>query len=346
MADYRNLQLEKIVIPAPAEEKAKAGRHWQHEAAPGILLQIEYAKDGRPAFCVNAGDKAEGLKYQVIINHADKRLDPMTKAIKKADKEASWISHIVSEIDKNPRLKTSTTAFACNTAYALYIWSSAKEEYPVLLGEISKAIAMLLPDPGAKLDSAAEKALMDEKGLAAFMKAIEKNKAALSKYQKLAAQTDALLGKWPVDKLLPFLATICYVEGFTDALKALAEKHKIARFLSDNDKAHEQLFFLLQEKLGDQYSAGKKGYYAKEPLIGFIRLFANAFRVFGYALHPKGIETLIRVFENDAVEGVSYALYKSATEYKAEDFGYYDSMENEEYYRKLWSEIDVNSYMG
>ena len=219
MMDYRNLQLEKIAIPAAAEEKAKGGKHWQHEAASGILLQIEYAKDGRPAFCVNAGDKTEGLKYQVIINHADKHLDPMTKAIKKTDKDATWISHIVSEIDKNPLLKTSTTAFACNTTYALYIWISAKEEFPILLEEVSKAIAMLVPDPGAKLDTAAEKALMNEKYLAAFMKALEKNKAVLSKYRKLAEQTDALLGKWPVDKLLPFLATICYVEGFTNALK-------------------------------------------------------------------------------------------------------------------------------
>ena len=91
---------------------------------------------------------------------------------------------------------------------------------------------------------------------------------------------------------------------------------------------------------------GKKGYYAKEKITGSIRLFVNALRVFDYELYPKGIETVIRVFENDAVEGVSYELYKTVTAYKAEDFVYYDSMDNEEYYRKLWSEIDVNRYIG
>jgi hypothetical protein len=61
---------------------------------------------------------------------------------------------------------------------------------------------------------------------------------------------------------------------------------------------------------------------------------------------PKGIETVIRLFENDSVEGVSYELYKTAAEYNAEDFGCYDSMENEEYYNKLWAEMDVKSYIA
>ncbi|MHC6202189.1 hypothetical protein ACYULU_03235 [Breznakiellaceae bacterium SP9] len=344
--DYRSLQLEKINIPLEAEKKAKSGSHWQYEAAQGILLQIEYAKDGKPAFCAWGGDTAEGLKYEILINPENKQLAPLTKAIKKINKEYSWMNYIVSEIDKNPKLASSTTAYACNTVFGLNIWTTAKAEFSVLLEEVSKAIAALAPDPSAKFDAAAQKAMTNEKGIEAFAKTIEKNRDAMSTYQNLAAITEALFEKWTTDKLLPFLAAVCYVGGFADTLKQLVEKYKIRQFLVGHPDTHERLFLLLQQNLRSQYGIGQKGYYTKEYFGGFIRLLACALCIFDYEVYPKGIETVIRLFENDSVEGVSYELYKAATEYNAGDFGCYDSMENEEYYNKLWAEMDVKSYIG
>jgi hypothetical protein len=339
--DYYNLHLEAIEIPADAETRAKEGkREWQYKAADGLLLEVQYAKNGKPAFCGWAGDDTDGLKYVLIVNHINKALTPLTKALKKLDKD-SWQDYIVGEIDKNPVLAASQTAYAYESSMELYVWTTDKNEFSLLLTECSKAIVNLAPNPVKKFDTVAAKALTNEKGLAAFAELIRENADSMSRYQNLNTNVVAVFEKHPPEKLLPLIASLACVDGFAASLSELTIKHKIDRYFQTHAKDYEELFLLLQESVNTAYTNGKRGLANKEYICGYIRLLANAFTTLDYGVYPNGIETVIRLFENDSVEGISVEAYQTVKDYNATDYAWFDGIDNEEYYKKLWAEIDV-----
>jgi hypothetical protein len=343
--DYFNLRLENVQIPAKAEEDAKRGFSRQIEVVKGILLRVVYAKDGIPAYCIECGDKKDGLKYFIEF-HNEKALAPLKKEIKRLGK-ASLKEYMIEEIDRHPVVAASTSIFAFDWAgRVLFVWTNDKKDYPALLEACSKAIVKIAPHPGGKFDTAAGKALADAKGVSAFTKLILENAEAMGSYQKLFSNADAVLDRWPPEKLLSFWAALGGVIGFSASLKKLAAKHRLGAWLQNNPDRREKLFHLLQENAANAFTLGKRGLADKEYLTGYIQLLAGAFDAFGFGVHPKGLETVIRLFENDAVEGIFIEAYQTAGDYKAGDYGYYDGIENEEYYNKCWNEIDIGNVLG
>ena len=338
--DYFNLRLETIKIPAEAEEKAKRGYSWKEFPVKGIMLEVDYAKGERPAYCRAGGDNADGLKYIFKMNLTDsdgKALEPMTKALKKLGHD-SWVNYLCDAINKNPTFaeSDSETVFLVDwQGRSVHIWTTDKSEYPLLLEVLSEAIVKIAPTPTAKFDKAAGKAVVDTKGLTAFVNLIGENMEAATHYENLSASVSAIMEKWSSKELFPLLAVLSCVEGFAPSLKELIVKHKIDVHFQNNPKDHEEFFLSLQESMNDDYTRGWRGLSTKEYLCKYIKLLANALEIFGYGVYPKGIETIIRLFENDVAHGIYIETYKTATDYNAEDFGYHDSIENEKYYNKL-----------
>jgi hypothetical protein len=342
--EYFNLHLESIEIPfEEAEAKAKRGRTWQSDPVKSIYLKIQYAKNGIPVYCVDSGDNDEGLKYMVFINYGElgNALAPLTREMKKLG-TSSWLDYMVGEIDKNPVFADSETTFAYDwVGRSVIIWTTDRNNYSLLRAECSKAIVQLAPFPVKKFDAAASKALVDKKGLNSFVKKIRENAEAMGQYQNLHTAIDAIMEKYPAPDLLPLLSALAGVNEFSNSLKELFAKYKMDEHLKKHPEEHEKLFVSLQENMKDAYILGLHGLATKEYLSYHIRLLTNALDTFGYGIYPKGIETIIRLFENDAVEGISIETYKTVIDYNAEDYGYYDGIENEKYYKKLWKEIDI-----
>ena len=139
------------------------------------------------------------------------------------------------------------------------------------------------------------------------------------------------------------LAAVCGVpsRGLKKEIEKLCTKYNVKQILAGDNELADALFYALQASVAGYYATQTYGYATKAAVKKVAKMLAAACEAFGFGIHPNGLVTIIRLFENDAVEGIGLDWYKSDETYNAEEFGNYDSNESEEYYNNFWAKIDL-----
>jgi hypothetical protein len=81
--------------------------------------------------------------------------------------------------------------------------------------------------------------------------------------------------------------------------------------------------------------------FIPENMAKVAKMLAVSFEAFGYGICANGLILVMRTFNNDVIEGVNTEWYTDDSEYDAEEFGYYDGIENEGMYEKFFAENDI-----
>lgn len=79
----------------------------------------------------------------------------------------------------------------------------------------------------------------------------------------------------------------------------------------------------------------------KENVSIIAKMLSYVFTVFGYEVTNQGLLLLLRTFNNDVVEGSTTEWCTENNVYDAEDFGYYDGIENERIFDEFYTTYSI-----
>lgn len=258
---------------------------------------------------------------------------------------AAWIKEKIETTDNN---LTDDMKFTINEAFGnkdLYILTNELPTFQALINVIFSSLSSLAEQKFAQLDNALQAAAEDAGKIEGCADIICENLAGMVEYKDLWNRTNAIFAAHGVTKeTLKLLSVVSVVPSRTlkKELETLCKAFPIEDTLKNDAPLAEDLFFNLQASYQEYYLLQKDSGYATKGLIKKVaKLIVISLEVFGFSIHLGGLKTMIRTFENDSVEGIGLDMYQGDVAYDSNDFGYYDSMENEGYYDQLWAGIDM-----
>jgi len=182
----------------------------------------------------------------------------------------------------------------------------------------------------------AQKALNDKTQVATFADELVESKM---KPKDVVDVVTKLIDKWGLDS--DMINLIAVVATLPNAKKALDEfsKYQLVEKIKANPEDYENLFYKLQEIIGDKYIDNDTGLPTKGNVKKHLKKIAVPLEIFGYGIYFQGLKTMFHCFHNDVVEGIGLDMYKADTEFTQEDFPYYDGIENDDI--TFWDNLNI-----
>ncbi|NDV69068.1 hypothetical protein [Dysgonomonas sp. 25] len=367
----KNLQIEKVIIPKDYEEVILSenrekltneqklqgftrGHHhnyWRMPSDEGIVLSIAPTENKK-------GEKY--LKYEVMIHANDNFFGELEKYIEdsiaedgytKRKKNFWWAHYLSKRIGQIDEALYNSYSFGVNAPSAdgymtAHLDVDNLKEYKKLLKYIAQILRGLHALKVEEERGIYRAAVENKNKITDYIDSIRQHRAEAEKYPKLWEEAGKVLERWPLSTqngTVELLALICSIprRDSKKELQKLTHKLAIKEKLAKNHSLRAELFFALQQQIGDYYLANSNGFPTKPLVTKVAKILALALEAFGFGIYPDGLVTLIRVFSNDAAEGISLEWYQEDPVYDAEEFGYYDGIENENYLDVFWEKIDI-----
>jgi len=361
---FINLSLEKVKLP----------KEYKETISQNLLLTETLKKQG---FCqslncqstywrwANSGDislsmvENEGITPQEFLHRIEmatsgEEFDDFEVYIKKwaaennksGDKNYFWGEWFCFHIDNDPRMKEEwdIRVSAPQGSKALYISSSDFEVYKFLISVVSSSLRALAFKQFESLDNDLKLAVNDAGKIESCTETIFESIADWAEYKNIWENTNAVLSAHGITSdSLKLLATVCIASSriAKKELPKTCDSFSICEKLKTNPEFSEELFFNLQEAATEYYLSISDGYPTKALIKKLVKILVIPLEAFGFGIHYEGIKTILRIFENDSVEGIGLDMYQDNTSYNSDDFGYYDGIENEEYLDSFWEDIDI-----
>lgn len=270
----------------------------------------------------------------------------------KGDTSRRWAEWFVQIINADPildKLATNEGDISVNAPSGwknVFISSPKLEIFDRLRTILSTALRELETAKFKDIDQVFIAAGTDIANIAQCVDYLYEKQEDLADYTHLWERVNTIFEAHGINSdTIPLLAAICGVPSrkLKKEVEKLSNTFDIKNKLADDVELAEELFFELQQHIGGYYTVLSSGYATKALVKKIAKMFAQACESFGFGIYPNGLVTVIRLFENDVVEGISLDSYQSDEVYDAEEYGYYDSEENEEYYDDFWSKIDIQA---
>ena len=187
-------------------------------------------------------------------------------------------------------------------------------------------------------------AMEDKDSLAVISEKIADNVTGFKGDKDMIAKIESLIGKWGLNSdMAKLLAAVSLMPGSKKATEKFFEKYNIADVLTKDKDLHESIFYEIQVIASNCYADEKSGYPTKGLIKKITKMLTTSLQMFGYGIYPEGMKTMIRLFENDVVEGIGLDTYTENIVYNPDDYPYYDSIENEEaFLNEFWDNIDIS----
>lgn len=309
----------------------------QNKDNPQTKIEIEYC-----ILFVTSGDSFKKFKDYI------KEWAKQNKI--KGDTSMQWAYWFIQYIDSDEvidKLKTDDDLISINVPSGwnnIFIKTPDRALFDRLRIVLSSALKDLSNTKFKEIEQLFEDAVKDASKIEKCTESIDENREEFSNYGDIWNRVEAILKAHGINQqTIPLLAVVCSVPSRTlkKGLEKLSKTFDIKTKLTKDKELGEELFYALQTCVSNYYIDQKTGYATKALVKKTAKMLAQAFNAFGFGIHPNGLVTLIRLFENDVIEGISLESYQADEVYDAEEYGYYDGEENEEFYDEFWSKINI-----
>ena len=360
---FSSLSFTKAVIPGNYQEIIDAGKPLSDALkkkgfteGQGDWVYWRYATKSDVSLSISKDEENGSWHHRIEMATSGDEFDEFEEYIKawaaandqKGDKNFLWASWFCEKIEADPRKTDEMEEFISVSApsgrKAVYISVTDIETYKFLLDVVAKSLTELAKAKFKQLDDDLIAAATDISKIEACAESIFENLADLTEYKDLWMRLNDIFAAYGVvEETLKLLSVACAIPGkaLKKGLSDICAAFDIPGVLKDNAELSETMFYDLQSAVKEFYLSQSDGYATKGLIKKTAKLIAVPVELFGFGIHHEGLKTLIRVFENDAVEGIGLEMYQDDVPYDSEDFGYYDGIENEEFYDQLWSGINM-----
>lgn len=351
-----NLHLERVKLPADAEERAKnevsvskKGEYHHRTPVEGIYFFVWDTTEQQNYWTELVGDTSKDFKYVLVLNTYSKKMQ--TLAVKLAKEQKSTKRPALALLDvileKMGALGKNTPGYddfdfwPLITGEWIFLWAcngESKNRFVQLCAEFSTVMRELAKGDMEKLAKDIFKALLKDQSPQNIKKVAKKMLKNAEELQGFEGSSEYLnqLSASTVDilPLLPVLGT--FVDSKT--LGCWAQAQHLPEQLAADDELKRNLFYAIQATF-EEYSYSFDGPPTKERMEDLVVRVGGTLAAYGYEIHPNGVVTLIRLFTNDVEEGLDYDEYLKNEPFDAAEFAYTDTSES--FYDSLWSAIDV-----
>ena len=359
-----NLQLEGIKLPKNYEaiiledhsltpelkkqgfNKGSAPIYWQ-SVQDGICLEIMQDDDDgtvKLMYRITFFSSADGFdEYEHTINKWAKENNINGE---KNHKWASWICEAFDNDEDYANDDDAPTVSAPKGWKSVYISTGSLKLFNRMRTVLSSAIRELASVKFKIIEQAFADATTDINKIEECAEYLNEKPEELAAYPKLWPCMEAIIQAHGVNEnTVPLLAAVCGLpsRGLKKEIEKLCTTYNIKEILAADSELADSLFYALQTSVGGYYITQTSGYATKAVVKKVAKMFAVACNALGFGIYPNSLVAVIRLFENDAAEGIGLDWYKSDEKYDAEEFGYYDGEVNEEYYNEFWEKIDILS---
>lgn len=363
---FSKIHLEQINIPDGCEDIILNDRELTPE-----LKKLGYDKGTAPIYwrgtdvdsllsILQSKDNPEGkieIEYRILfITSGDsfKKLNDYIKEWAKQNKikgetSMQWAYWLIQYIDNDEIIDKINTddSISVNVPSGwnnIFITTPDRALFDRLRVVLSSALRELSNTKFKEIEQVFVEAVQDASKIEKCTESIDENREEFSKYGDIWNRVEAILKAHGINqKTIPLLATVSSVPSRTQkkGIEKLSKTFDIKTKLTEDKELGEELFYGLQTSISNFYIDQKTGYASKALVKKTAKMLAQVFDVFGFGVYPNGLVTIIRLFENDVVEGISLESYQADVVYDAEEYGYYDGEENEEFYNEFWAKINI-----